>query len=294
MPSVGGSGEGAGAGAGGEECPEAGVPTVSGILDSALDETSGLTASRRNAGVFYAHNDSSSPVYAVTEAGAVIAELELPGALVVDWEDIATGPGPEAGASYLYVGDIGDNDLSRNPSISVQRALEPELDVEDSGASVELEFETLYFRYPDGPRNAEALFVDPATTDLYVLTKHDGGSSELFVARAPYGTSTIATLESVASLEFGAEPLSGSPLVTGAAIAHDGTRLVVRTYDSAFLWELGPAPDIAAALTAPPCPLPLADEAQGEAIAFSADGRSYYTTGEGSGAALSRVALEGR
>ena len=52
-----------------------------------------------------------------------IAELRLP-VRVLDVEEVTLGPGPEDGADYLYVGDIGDND-SRRFEITVVRFKEP-------------------------------------------------------------------------------------------------------------------------------------------------------------------------
>ncbi len=42
----------------------------------------------------------------------------------------------------------------------------------------------LELAYPDGPRDAEALLVDPRTGDLIVITKDVLGASEVYVADA--------------------------------------------------------------------------------------------------------------
>lgn len=64
----------------------------------------------------------------------------------------------------------------------------------------------------------------------------------------------------------GTVPISA---VTGADMSHDGSRLVIRSYDSAMLWERATGSSIVETVTGPPCPLPLPQQPQGEAIAFA-------------------------
>jgi hypothetical protein len=88
-------------------------------------------------------------------------------------------------------------------------------------------------------------------------------------------------MERVAWVRLGPEGASGSALLTGGDIAPDGSAILLRTYADAFLWPRRPGEAIAEALSRPPCQVPLRVEPQGEAIAFSADGRSYLTVSEG-------------
>jgi hypothetical protein len=243
--------------------------------------------------VLFSHNDSgtSSDVYAFSLDGSLIATLNLAGALSEDWEDIGVGPGPEAGKSYLYVADIGDNDRIRTTSIVVQRALEPELGASDRARRLSLPFQSLYFSYPDEPHNAETLLVDPLSGDLYIATKGDAEGSRVYLARAPHSTTAITPLEYVTTLAFGTTPLTGSPLATGGSVAPDGSALLIRTYDGVFLWPRAPGTSLGDALLGEPCPLPVAKEGQGEGVTFGADAWSYFTIGEGDSPTLSRVLL---
>ena len=77
---------------------------------AALDELSGLAASRAHAGLLYGHNDSGggAVVYLLGEDGSARGQVTLEGASAVDWEDIAVGPGPDM-QPWVYVGDVGDN-----------------------------------------------------------------------------------------------------------------------------------------------------------------------------------------
>src|SRR6478735_9050544 len=80
-----------------------------------MDETSGLVASALNPDIYYAHNDSgdTSRFFAMTPDGKLKTTIYFTGDKkekfgVRDCEDIAVGPGPVKGKSYVYIGDIGD------------------------------------------------------------------------------------------------------------------------------------------------------------------------------------------
>ena len=89
-------------------------------------ESSGISASRRNTKLFWTHNDSGDGpfIYAFDRRGKHRGVWRVVGAKAVDWEDMAIGPGPNRGKSYLYLGDIGDNLKTREEMI-VYRVVEP-------------------------------------------------------------------------------------------------------------------------------------------------------------------------
>lgn len=92
-------------------------PTFAGRVDRGLleedeiTEASGLPSSHRNPGVFWTHNDSGdlNRVFALDDHGGHLGTYTIAGTTNRDWEDIATGPGPDPGRSYLFIGEIGDN-----------------------------------------------------------------------------------------------------------------------------------------------------------------------------------------
>src|ERR1700761_2174023 len=92
--------------------------TITGKLqDKELNEVSGIAASAIHKDIYYIHNDSgdTSRIFSIDPTGKIHATIYFKGDPtqmlgVVDCEDIAAGPGPEPGKSYVYVGDIGDND----------------------------------------------------------------------------------------------------------------------------------------------------------------------------------------
>jgi hypothetical protein len=256
-------------------------------------ELSGIAESRRNPGIFWIHNDSGgkAEVFAMASSGQRAATLvfNLPNnARALDWEDIAVGPGPQPGISYIYVGDVGSNAVSRS-TVVVYRALEPEVAAPSGPFALPATLnvsgvEAFTFQYPGGIRNAETLMVDPVNGDAYIVEKDGGGDSKVFRAAAPLSSSGVTTLQEIAQLRFGRAPLAGSALATAGDISPDGREVVIRTYDAAFLWRRAPGETIADALATDPCPIPLVAQNQGEALGFSLDGRGYYSASENSDA----------
>ena len=245
---------------------------------TALKEISGVDQSTKNPSIFWMHNDSgdSARVFAVDAAGVTQRVYGLSGATAIDWEDIAVGPGPSAGQSYLYVADIGDNAATR-AQVVVYRVLEPTV---GAGAATTLSgVDALTLRYPDGAHNAEALLVDPVSAELFIIEKvANGGSARVYRAPGNVAAGSVTTMSLVATVSL---PSGADHRVTGADVSADGTQLAVRTYASVLLFARPAGTSLAAALTGTPCAGPTPAEVQGEAVAFHADGRGYVTISEG-------------
>jgi hypothetical protein len=253
------------------------------VAHPAVIEASGVAESWRTPGVLWMHNDSgdTARVFAVRATGEALATFELDGARPTDWEDMAVGPGPEAGRSYVYLGDVGDNLLAR-ANIRLRRFPEPEVPAVAPPPTVRVAgVETFTLVYPDGAHNCETLLVDPRTADVFVVAKSNDGISPIYRAPAPLTADRDNRLERVGVLTFGPPPLRGNTLTTGGSIARAGDAILIKTYSSAFLWRRGARASVAEALATEACPLPLAAERQGEAIGFAVDGRGYYTVSEG-------------
>lgn len=261
----------------------AAVPTfstgvVAGVVGDALvTEASGLAASRGNPRVLWLHNDrgDGARVFAITESGALLGEFVLPGVLAEDFEDVACGPGPELGVSYLYIGDIGDNSALRT-NIFIYRAPEPPVYPAFSNAPLGralTNLATLRCVYPGSRRDAEALLVDPVTTSIFIATKDPSTEVYEIPYRAWFSTG-VCTLRLVATL-------SVISRVTGGDISPDGALIVLRAKDKICAWERQPNESVPAALGRSPHLLPLRAEPQGEAVAFAADNSCYFTLSEG-------------
>ncbi len=254
------------------------------LLPAFLDEVSGLAQSRTDPNVFWVHNDSGDEpkVYAVSRDGAFLGSYALAGAAAIDWEDMAIGPAPD-GQSYLYLADIGDND-GRRTSVRVYRVREPLIDADQAPVLETLSGVTTYaFVYDDGPRDAEGFMVDPLTGDFYIVSKRELDGNRLYRSVSP-SESRLNTLARVGTFS-----LTGT---TSADISPDGLQVLIRRYSSTIN-PLTP-PELAGSywsrpdatmtlidlLARPGQTLPLAAEAQGEAIAFAADNHGFYTTSE--------------
>lgn len=263
-----------------------------------LVEASGLAVSRANDDVLWAHNDSGDRprVFAIdATGGSKIITFGIEEAEATDWEDMALGPAvDEAGepvdqADALYLADIGDNDAVR-PNVVLYRVSEPNLAIESYSAPARLgPAESYRFRYPDGPRDAEALFIDRTDGSFYVIEKSlTGGPVGIFrgsLAGWDAAPAVPVTLERVGTFRPGR---SIAASVTGADMTPAGDAIAVRTYGGVHLFARPEGTPVADALAAEPCRGPVPVEAQGEAVAVTPAGDAYFTLPEGTTPTLSR------
>jgi hypothetical protein len=249
-------------------CAATPVPGRVRVADAQVNELSGLaTVGDR----LWAHNDSGDEprVFAIDPATGEVPEVvPVPGATAIDWEDMAAVDGE------LFVGDIGDNAAQRE-SISVYRFGLPPGDVQ-----------AITVRYPSGPRDAEALLVDPRTRDLVIVHKTFGGPAEVYRAPESDWSDGDVTLEPVGTVAVGNTPLDA---VTAGDVGFGGQVVGLRTYGRVLLWPREADQTVADALVEnPPCEAPAAVETQGESLALTADG--YVTASEGARPVLHRFA----
>ncbi|AWW30133.1 hypothetical protein DN752_08365 [Echinicola strongylocentroti] len=240
-----------------------------GLVDrKLLKEASGLAASREYDNMLYTHNDSGGEpvVYKLDSVGRVKGEINLEGTRNRDWEDIAVGPDASGDKSYVFVGEIGDND-GKYPSISLLRFEEP---VEDS-TSISVKPHKTKLTYPDGPRDAETLMVDPWNGDVYIVSKRDS-SNVLY--RAP--------ADKLDDEEVELEPLQKLPITmsVGGDISPDGKEIIIKNYWVIYHWTRKEGESIAEALSRSPMQLPYVPEPQGEALTFSKNGSSFFSLSE--------------
>jgi len=250
------------------------IPAVNNLARTDLLEISGIAASRVNPGILYIHNDSgnSAQVYLTDASGADKGTLSMTTVGNRDWEDIAVGPGPIAGTSYLYVADIGDNDVKYS-SVFIYRFPEPNL----AGKTIPYvanitAVDVIELKYPDGPRNAETLMVDPLTKDIYIASK-ESNISKVYVARYPQNIASTTVLSPVVQLYINK--------ATGGDISPDGSEILIRSNQLIWYWKLPAGTPIFTGLALQPQIAPYANnEPQGEGVGFAADGSGYYTNTE--------------
>ncbi len=253
-------------------CP-AGSPAISTgtVDDGALNELSGLAASPTDPEVFWTHEDggNQSLLIAIDASGATLAEHDLPEDFP-DFEDLAAALDPATGEPLVFLGDIGDNGYSRG-EVAVWVGDEPDPHVDGPFAPFRMAL-----TYPDGPRNAETLLVDPLTLDLFIVTKETSSTPTVYVKRAPHAAGGPFALESLGTGDL--LPYTA----TGGDISADGAWIVIRDYTStAWLYPRDPAVPLEEAFRTTSCPIAIHSEQQGEAIAFTQDGSALVTVSEG-------------
>jgi hypothetical protein len=214
------------------------------FADSRLHESSGVAPSRRHPGTLWTHNDGTEPlIFATDTTGAALGTVRLR-AEVDDWEDVALGPCGRD--TCLYLADTGDN-RERRHTVRIHRLPEPDPAAARAGATARPQ--VLQLRYPDGPHDVEAMWVDP-NGDVQLVTK--GRRGEIRQFRVPAGAWRIGRAV--------AQPMAILPIevsqrldrfVTGAGISPDGRLVAIRTYGEIYFFERGRD----GALTLPAVPL---------------------------------------
>jgi hypothetical protein len=272
--------------------------TLAKIANPEINESSGLVASHTSPGAYWTHNDSGDGpfIYAINTHGESLGTFRVTGATNRDWEDIAAGPGPQgpqANRSYLYIGDIGDNDSVRN-EVVVYRVPEPQLTPPDKNTTREHPratepAEAFRLAYPDGKHDAETLLVHPSTGNLYIITKTPFGKPGVYQALAPLTSGKLIVMTHIGDLQT---PSLLGGIITGGSIAPDGRSLVLCDYFQGFEMTLPSTvkrfDDIwKQKLTS----FDLGKRKQGESIAYRLDGNAVLATSEGKLSPLIQVDL---
>ncbi len=237
----------------------------------AIDEASGLAASRRSPDVLWTHNDSgdAARIFAIDTSGHALGVFYLRGTTARDWEDIASGPGPQPGLSYLYIADIGDN-KARYEQVFIHRIIEPVPGSRSAPKVDTVAVATLTLTYPDGPRDAEALLVDPITRSFVIVSKREKHVRVYTTALGfePGEKRQLALLDSLPVTQ-----------ITAGDISPSGNHVVIKNYTTIFSWQRT-GHTLAGLFARQPDTLFYLPEPQGEALCIEMNGRGYYTLSE--------------
>jgi hypothetical protein len=257
--------------------------TISGRLQNKqMDEISGISASGVLKDIYYVHNDSgdTSRFFAISPDGKLKSTIYYPGDPKVklgarDCEDIAVGPGPVTGKSYVYMGDIGDNSAVR-PYITIYRMEEKTNWLKDS--LVRTEATPLHLTYRDGPKDAETLMVDPIKRLLYIVSKRKD-TVNVYTTPLDFKANENVVLTYRCKLFF--EGIKPFKWITAGDISKDGQQILLKNYEKVYYWRRKANEPVWQTMQRKPQELKYQAEKQGEAIGFTADGKGYYTTSEG-------------
>jgi len=255
------------------------------LEEDSVIEISGVST---GGGRIWFHNDSGSEpgVYSSNYDGSDIKfyKLNLDDILSTDFEDIAIAN------NNIYLADIGNNGSIESKEVKIYKFPIPDSEIFD--------YEVFELKYPDGPRDAEALIVDPISEEFVIIDKNYGleilleqfedatiytgqgvGSETLKKA----GNINLNNLAAIAKSELPesskAKRVSG--VVTAADISADGLVIALRTYRSVWLFPRFPSQTVSEAFLNRPCEAPVNTEFQGESVAFSEDQSGIITISEG-------------
>jgi Tol biopolymer transport system component len=247
--------------------PFGNAQAVATISNPLLEEVSGLAFSRKHPNLMYIHTDSGgeAAVYLMDSLGNELGKLELEGVENRDWEEIAVGPGPN-GQSYVFVGEIGDN-LAKHGEVIVYRFPEPNR-IQSGKVAVEAAILT----YPKGARDAETMMVDPLDGRIYILSKRDDKNSLYSFDQKAFEKAGETEMKDHFNLPF--------TMSTAGDISADGSKILIKNYQSIFYWEREEGEDLLDVLKRDPISLPYNPEPQGEAIGFGPSGATFYTLSE--------------
>ncbi len=262
------------------------------IANPDVTESSGLAASRCQPGVFWTHNDSGDDafIYGISKTGTSMGTWKIPGAQNVDWEDIASYM-DNTGKCFIYVGEIGDNRLRMREHV-IYRVPEPVVSPEDATSTKKTALTTekpelLRFTYVDGPHNAETLMVNPQNGEIYVVTKRQSGSAGVYRLRPEFSDERIFQAEKIADISVPSIP---NGLLTGGNISPDGQRMILCDYVSGYEFKLPAGSAQFDDIWKQPAEIvDLGNRPVGEAVCYSADGKSIYDTSEGKAAAVIEI-----
>jgi hypothetical protein len=199
-----------------------------------LDESSGLAFSGVRMGRVWSHNDSGGKprLFAFDAAtGRATGTSRLGGISAVDWEDMAAFR--QDGVARVLVGDCGDNDAERE-FILLHLFDEPDPD----RSTVIRDTLTIRVRYPDGPRDCEAVAVDPDRRRIILVEKAMLPLAGIYLVPLPPRSVGDGGTDQVASGTVSREAVrAGSlalPMVTGMALDPDTGDLWLSSYVGAY------------------------------------------------------------
>ncbi len=254
-----------------------------------ISEASGIAAGAD--GLFWVINDSGNPpdLFAIGADGLVRDRFTIADTPNIDWEDLAAFTLDRI--PYLLIADVGDN-LAGRDRCMLFVVREPELTDGPSEQKRQLTVQwRIRFRYPDGPRDCEAVAVDVPRKRVLLLSKRD---------KPPllYELPLQPASETVVAARLG--PMTAIPPPTPADLKHkygfswsrptamdlsaDGNRLVVLTYKHAYAFIKTSGQSWPAIITLPPLCIPLPHPDTGlpirEALCIEPKSGDLLVTGE--------------
>ncbi len=248
------------------------------IENTTIKEASGIVASYKNKGLLWTHNDSgdNNRIYSMDASGKSTREFYLEGANNRDWEAIGMATFPEG--SFIYVGDIGDNNANY-PDYTIYRVPEPEITASTPKTNTLKNVQKISYKYSDGARDAEAILIDQNTKDIYIISKRED-KKRLYRLPYPQSYTQTITAEFVQELTTFSMGSGQQFYLTDSNVSVDNQEIIIKSYFQIFHWRRAANETIPNALKRNPTILPYGLEPQGEGVSFAHDGSGYYTISE--------------
>ena len=246
-----------------------------GILDNnEINEASGIVPSFLYNNMFWVTNDSGDQtrLFLINDNAEHKLTVVLEGINAYDTEDLSMGPGPISGANYIYIADVGDNSTNRT-SVKIYRIKEPLTTLGDAPSEIVIDksdVDIIEYQYPEGPRDCEAVMVDPSTGDIFIITKSDNPVN-LYVLPYPQATSSINSATFLRTLPFF--------IITAGDISYNGREVLIKNYVAVYHWVKGIDEPYENIFNRTPNQVSYTIERQGESICFDLN-LNFYTVSE--------------
>lgn len=257
-----------------------------GILENLeIDEASGIIASEEHPDSLWVINDSNdlNRIFLIDKTGGGRNEFFLKGIKNRDWESLAFWKNPQQ-ENFIYIGDIGDND-GKFTEYYIHRFKEPKSNSIEFYTGIIKDIESIRFELPDKSRDMESMFVDQVSGDIYLISKREDKKHLYKISNDAFEKNELIEAQFVMRLKI-SKPSSDLEILkklyylTAADISRNNDEIIIRNYLDVYYWKKNRFESIADALHRDPLIIPSAQEAQGEAIAFSSKGNGYYSISE--------------
>jgi len=275
------------------------------LANADIIEASGMAASRLRADVLWLLNDGGNDpyLYAAGRNGSDLGRVRILNAPNVDWEDLATFRFDNS--AYLLIADVGDNKAQRT-DYYLYIVREPEIGghLSDDAAGLDWKWR-IRFMYADGPRDCEAVAVDPLQKIILLLSKRrvppvlyelplqTESSHSLHIARR---VTVIENIPQPTADDLIEDPKFGRfrAQPTALDISPDGSLMAVLAYKNAFLYKRSANEHWSAVFQRSPLLITMPQLRQAEALCFDSQGRSLYVTSEKRPAPIYRLDITDR
>lgn len=237
--------------------------------ENQLESSSGIVGSQTNGAYVIICEGAGNPnvLHVYNRQAEFVGKIIVEGAENIDWQDIAAGPGPDDGAPYLYIGDIGDRGAVRD-FLSIYRLREPDLSALEVPFEINAEGVDKIDFTVNAKRDFQTLMVDPESKDLIVM-----GTMQAMTYRLRFPQSTSG----VTAADFKGHHMLRRE-IKGGDISPDRRHIIIKDVGEVFKWEIPDGDDpVRVMFEDVPVKVPYVAEIEGGALGWTSDSQTYFT-----------------